>query len=416
MELDDVPQETRERVNEIGAADVVIGLPECDSAETISAATRAVRDAFRSFSPSLKTVLMHRDGIGAGVESAESAGGELDSPLRLLPCPLFGKLTADSLNQSEAYRAVFAVSAKLGARASQVLNSELEGVTAERVHRLAEPILDLNFDLAVPCYSRHRYEGLINSGIISPLTRSLYGKRLQWPMGRDLGFSARLMERWMQPETRATRSSPPDWIVSRAICAGLQVCQVHLGVRFSPPKDATDLSSALARVLGWLFLDMERNAPFWQKVRASQPLRTFGEPELAGEETGAVDVRRMVESFQLGYRNLMEIWGLVLPPATLLDLKKLTRLAPDQFRLPDELWAHIVYDFALGHRLRVISRDHLLRAMTPLYLAWVASYALEVQNAEPRAVEARLERLSAAYEAQKPYVLSRWRWPDRFNP
>jgi len=27
-----------------------------------------------------------------------------------------------------------------------------------------------------------------------------------------------------------------------------------------------------------------------------------------------------------------------------------------------------------------------------------------------------LERLCTAFENGKPYLLSRWRWPDRFNP
>ena len=54
--------------------------------------------------------------------------------------------------------------------------------------------------------------------------------------------------------------------------------------------------------------------------------------------------------------------------------------------------------------------------MTPIYLAWVASYALEVQNATPGAVENRMERLCMAFEDLKPYLLSQWRWPDRFNP
>jgi hypothetical protein len=30
--------------------------------------------------------------------------------------------------------------------------------------------------------------------------------------------------------------------------------------------------------------------------------------------------------------------------------------------------------------------------------------------------EQRLERLCQTYEAQKPYLISRWRSPDRFNP
>jgi glucosylglycerate synthase len=106
----------------------------------------------------------------------------------------------------------------------------------------------------------------------------------------------------------------------------------------------------------------------------------------------------------------------VLPPATLLELKRLTGLTATSFRLPDDLWARIVYDFALAHRLRIMNRDHLLKAMTPVYLAWVASYTTEVGAAAPAAIEYRLERLGAAFESQKPYLVSRWRWPDRFNP
>ncbi|MGH9175499.1 MAG: hypothetical protein ACRD1H_14130, partial [Vicinamibacterales bacterium] len=72
--------------------------------------------------------------------------------------------------------------------------------------------------------------------------------------------------------------------------------------------------------------------------------------------------------------------------------------------------------FALSHRLRTISRDHVLRAMTPVYLAWAASFAQQLTEATPGAFEDRLERLCAAYETEKTYLLSRWRWPDRFNP
>jgi hypothetical protein len=169
-------------------------------------------------------------------------------------------------------------------------------------------------------------------------------------------------------------------------------------------------------MLGPVFLDMERNAVCWQRVRGSGPVPVNGEPVSVTQDTGNVDINRMVESFQLGNRDLQEIWSLVLPPATLFELKKLSRLALEQFRMPDELWVRIIFDFALAHRLRTISRDHLLKSMTPLYLAWIASYAHDLEAAGTTASEQRLERLSAAYESSKPYLVSRWRWPDRFNP
>ena len=84
--------------------------------------------------------------------------------------------------------------------------------------------------------------------------------------------------------------------------------------------------------------------------------------------------------------------------------------------MPDAVWARIVYDFVLAHRSRVMDRDHLLRALTPLYLGWLASYVLQVRDASAAEAEQRIDALCIAYETQKAYLISRWRWPDRFNP
>jgi hypothetical protein len=121
----------------------------------------------------------------------------------------------------------------------------------------------------------------------------------------------------------------------------------------------------------------------------------------------------MIDSFRLAFTNLQEIWSLVLPPQSLLGLKRLSALPPASFSMPDSLWARVVYDFLLAYRLRTINRGHLLGAMTPLYLAWVASHLLQSAQSDP---ERHIEAVAAAFEADKPYLVSRWRWPDRFNP
>jgi len=56
----------------------------------------------------------------------------------------------------------------------------------------------------------------------------------------------------------------------------------------------------------------------------------------------------------------------------------------------------------------------LLGAMAPLYLGWVGSRALEVESGVPAGQ--RQEQLDRAFEQNKPYLVQRWRWPDRFNP
>ena len=319
-----------------------------------------------------------------------------------------------------AYRSVFAVTEKLNARGCCVIASKRETVTPGCVWQLAQPLFDGEVDLVLPHYTRRKFNGLLNNSIIAPLIRALYGKRVNNPMGPDFAASQRLIQTMIVTKAggnaAGSRRHPLASLTPTALCENLHIKEVYCGARIYPPTDWTSMSSLLADVLGPVFLDMERNAPCWQRTRISSAVQAIGEPPAVGADTTTVDTGRMVESFQLGNRELQEIWGLVLPPSTLFELRKLARLPVEQFRMPDELWVRIVYDFCLAHRLRTISRDHLLKSMTPLYLGWVASYAQDLKASGATNPEGRLEGLSLAYEAAKSYLVSRWRWPDRFNP
>jgi hypothetical protein len=138
-----------------------------------------------------------------------------------------------------------------------------------------------------------------------------------------------------------------------------------------------------------------------------------GRTTVSAPPPGTVDVDRLIETFRLGYRELRDLWASVLPPLTILDLKHLVAESNDRFAMDDQLWARIVYDFALGCRLRVVAREHLLRSLAPLYSGWLASYILQVRDVSPEAVDQRVEAVAAAFESQKNYLIARWRWPER---
>ncbi len=189
-----------------------------------------------------------------------------------------------------------------------------------------------------------------------------------------------------------------------------------MGQRRVTQPEGVDLSSLLGQIAGSLFGDVDINAAHWQRIRRSQPLPPLGKPSQIDEQHETIDVTPMVESFQLALVSLHEIWTLVLSPYTLLGLKRLGQMPIATFRMPDSLWVRIIYDFTLAYRLRSINRKHLLGALTPLYLAWVASHVLEIGTRDRAASEERIETLARAYESDKPYLVSRWRWPDRFKP
>ena len=419
MALDTIQQPEVAEIERIGGADLVIGIlvPEHNRN---GAAVGMVRDALGRLSNSVRTVVICKKGtVDGGATDPQATDNQNPAIIWFSPSEV-APAGAGAQNLSGAYQKVLTVGGKLGARACGVIGSEPSAMTSESaVYLLVHPLLELGFDLVMPRYSRQKHEGLLNRSILAPLSRALYGERLQNPMGPDFGISGKLLQSILGQNDRSSlgvQSHPVASIVSTAVCGGLQICESYIGMRVQPATNWKDLSTLLAQILGPVFTDVEQNAAFWQHVRGAKHVPRFGTPEPDSSEAGVIDTQRMIEAFQLGTQNLQEVWGAVLPPTTLLELKKLARLPQTQFRMSDDFWACIVYDFALGHRLRTISRDHLLRSMTPLYLGWIASYANELESAAPAEVESRLERLSAAFESRKPYLLSRWRWPDRFNP
>ena len=280
------------------------------------------------------------------------------------------------------------------------------------------PILENGAEFVCPTYRRARLEGLVGTAMLYPLTRALYGQRLRQPAGGETAVSLELARHlladpdWQRDPQHAGSDA---WLVAKVLAQGRRVSQAWLGHWPGDPSGSGDASHALARLVGPVFLEMERHVDRWQRVEGSVPVPTVGEPG-AIEDSAQVDVGKLVARFQLGLRELDAVWGLVLPPITLLALRRAAAASPEAIRIDDALWARVVYDFAVAHAMRVVERGQLLRSMTPLYLGWVAGFANEVRKLDGPASEARVEVLCAAFESEKRYLISRWRWPDSFNP
>jgi hypothetical protein len=400
-------------------AEIVVGVPSCNHAATVAQVLRTAQAGLGEFFSGHGSLL-----VSADVGSSDGTRGQVrtlraENPLlrELGPADDAPDTTSPGVETREL-RMILEQAHEVHARACLVLDASMTSMGADWVAQLARPILDDQFDMVVPYFARHKLDGAISKGIVYPLTRALYGKRVRQPLGSVFALSSRLVERFLARrvwDIEVSALSADARAVSETICADFALCQVFLGpAEHAASASPLDLSSILAAVLGSVFDEMNHNVSYWQKVRGSEPVRWFGTPvEIAGNPP-PVDAHKMWESFRLGCRTLQEVWSAVLPPATLLALKYLAR--DDAATLADDLWARIVYDFALGYRLHVMNRGHLLRALTPLYLGWLASFVREMSAAPSQDVERRVQQLSMVYEAQKPYLISRWRWPDRFNP
>jgi hypothetical protein len=347
------------------------------------------------------------------VAAQNGAAGDAISTVRIveaLATRVAWTLTAaDFVNAAELAR-------KHEARAVLMLGPECASLEPAALGRLASAVINGPVDLALPHYDLPANSGLVNSAILYPLTRALFATRARFPLPLDLGLSQRMADRMAAAAQRFTAIGQDDamlWPTAEAVIAGYSLAEFEAGSRAAPQPPDPDIRNILAAVAGSLFSDIEAKAAFWQRPRRLPPVRVAPPPSTTSAES-APDVASMVDRFRLAYSNLQEIWSLVLPPHSLLGLKRLSLMDPSSFRMPENLWARIVYDFLIAFKLRTINRGHLMGALIPLYLAWVAGHInVTASGGDP---ERHIEAVAAAFDADKPYLVSRWRWPDRFNP
>jgi hypothetical protein len=296
-----------------------------------------------------------------------------------------------------------------------LVDAGLTSLSPEGVGALLQPILAGEADWVGPAYTHRIAEGTLTSNLLAPFCRALYGRRIQQVLGGCAGLSLELAGRLVDAEP--PQGDPADHGLEirmplRAIVYGYRIQQAHLGRKaldlgLAPP----DLATTVARALGPFFQAMEPYRGFWQEVRGSVPVTQSGGPAVVLPDAGDNNIRldRMVRAFRLGLKDLLPIWEQMFQDDTLSGLYPLGLLSPDEFEFPVGLWAHLICDAAVAYREHRLPRDHLLRALVPLYLGRVAGFLREVDAGSPSRIPAILEGIDQAFEAEKEGLKARWR-------
>jgi len=405
--------------DEVGKADILVGIPSFNNARTIGHVVRAVQAGLAKYFPDHKAVLINSDGGSADgtMEVVRNTVVEdYDAlllhhrvrPLAKLATPYHGLP-----GKGSAFRTFFEIAAILEVKACAVVDSDLRSITPEWVELLIKPVLADQFDYVAPLYRRHKYDGTITNSIIYPLTRALYGKRVRQPIGGDFGFSGELASFYLSKdvwESDVARFGIDIWMTTTAIANNYRVCQSYLGAKIHDPKDpGADLSAMLFQVVGSTFDLMETYAEAWQGISGSEAVPSFGFQYAVGLEPVNVNLERMLQNFRLGVNELTGWWQEFLPGDIIASLEEAARLPLERFRIPEELWVEIIHHFAVVAYRKTINREHLLKSLTPLYIGRTASFVLETQESDADAVEEKIEALCRIFEEKKAQLLASWK-------
>lgn len=404
-----LPGEELAAVDSAGPVELLVGVPALNQARSIAQVLETVAGGLAKHLPMWKAAVLVADGGSQdGTPEVVEAWKETTS----VPSVRCVRLPGPP-SRGRAILAILAAARRLEAKACGLVDADLTGLAPEGLERLLQPVLQGEADYVSPGYTRSVAEGTLTTNLLSPLTRALYGKRIQQLVGGCGGLSGSLAGGFLEGEAwedDLLTHGMEVWLPTEALASGARVMEAHLGRKAAFPGAAQpDLATTLARVVGSLFSLMDRHRAVWPEVRGSLPVPRVGDPPALLAVAGEVHVERMVRGFRLGLKDLLPVWEQIMPEETLAQLYPLGLMAPDEFRFPIPAWARVVSDFAVAHHERRLPRDHLLRALSPLYLGRVAAFLLEAQAAPPARIPNILERLGLAFEAEKGDLKARWR-------
>ncbi len=401
--------EGQRRLAEVGNADVVIGIPTYKNARTIAQVGRAAADAITRYFPGQRGLIAIVDG-GSSDETVPTAHSfPIPPQVRRIVTTYQGMQ-----GKGSAVRAVFEMARQVRAHLIVMLEADVQTLTPEWIQRLSQPIRTREYELALPHYRRPVPDGAVTDLLAYPLTRMLYGVDIRQPMGGEFALSADLAQRLSQKdvwETDVARHGFDIWLSTIAIIENLKLCQVPLGVKIDDSREMLlALDPTFIQSVGTLFRMVEIYRRRWRNSHVPRPAPVYGN-DIRSDPTGArllpITTSSLADAFTAGARRYTRIWKSVHLPTNREQVKQVADRPGGAYKFPADLWARVVFDFAVVYNKGEGDPDKVVAALLPIYYARAATLMKET-GSKADAIERAVLQQAEVFLANKPYLLERW--------
>ncbi len=426
-------REPLNKANELGEADIVVGIPFWNEADTIGHVCETVVKGISQFHSGKRCVVVCAGAI-EGEDALKRIGGMgLPRDIHMIAFLMKSKRVSGRV---WTLRAVMEIADRLGAelalfepdlktRESAVGN---EGLTPEWVDSLVLPVEKEGMDLVVPQFNRHYLCASASTLLVSPLLASIFNVAVSDLPGGVLGMSSKLVRAYLgDPNIWSNEDSAlsiDSLLITSAVVNEAKICEANFGVKTNDTcleEEADWRQQARA-----IFEQVAAASSWWlQKGDMVYPLAKFGGGRKGSQpEELALDPVPLMERYRRGFNEFQGLYGEILSREALVELRKLAGSDPEAFRVSSDLWAEIVYEFLLTYCLgQEFTKDNILNAFLPICYGRAASHVQElgmfrdkIKTAIPEEAE-RITSLVAAramesqtgvFIRQKPGFVARW--------
>ena len=306
---------------DVGEVDILVGVPTHNDAKTVEPAIRAIQEGIVKTFPRERAVILNADGGSNDGTPDVIMGASIDELHRSFNGYTLRTLHAISTrygnnpSNAAALRTILAAAELLRAKACTVICPESANIEAEGVANLLRPIYRDHFDFVAPIYRRHKFEGVLLTNLLYPMTRALFGQRVREPYASEFAFSGRLASQFLnrhQWNEESKDYDPEMELTVTALSDGCRVCQTFLGTRSPTKRQTRDLVDAMRQTVGVLFSSLDGTFPIWSVKTASQPVPTNGPEFELSVEPMRINRKQLKEMFSAGVVELESVLRSIL--------------------------------------------------------------------------------------------------------
>ena len=415
----------QQHLQRIGQVDLVIGLPTYKNADSaVDVAQTALTGAACHY-PHLRVALINAD---AGQPASTRRAIATQISANSYACEVVTGRYEGLLGYGSASAAVLDAALALDAKAIVILDPANQTITPAWLAGLAQLILADKSDLVLPRYqwSLAAPGSILSDLIVYPLFRALWGRSARHPAALDFALSPRLATAILDEDVWATEVAAfglSPWLAGYAVVNQWRVAQSALGEKRTSLDMllATDQKSQLKRLnahfkaqfyntVSVLLRQVDRYRAHWEQVNSFNSLSTLTEFASPVEPAGMIepDPAPLLDRLALGWIEYRALWQRVLAPDNLVHLEALATLPPDRFYFPSDLWARIVYDFAVVFNKGDADPVKIVKSLYPIYQGRQAAFWQEIAGLSSVGREGTISAQAVEFEESRPYLKKRW--------
>ncbi len=399
-------EDARERIKEIGWADLLVGIPTYRNGRTIGKVLEAVTEGIASYLPDKRVVLMNADGDSTDNTVSRVKEIETSANVKKL-CTVYKGKSGKGL----AIRSIFEAAACLEAKACMVVEARAPGICPEWFPLLVEPVL-AGDDIAFACYDKSAYAASLEDNLFYPFLRVFLNADLRAPLCSEFCIRTELGEElagrdvW---ETDVAQFGVNVWIAIQALVGGWDISQVALGFRGDPSGAPGDLlDTRVEHSVGTLFRLQTVHEELWRNGPPHRHL-PFRRPR---DLDVTIPCRDCVDELLCGMREGWEVygkdWEAILSPETFAGVTNLLAQEMEDFFFSETLWANVVMEFAMNHNRGDGDPDRIGKSLLPLFHGRTATYIELSKGLTLAERESIVQRVISAFSALKPSFIRQW--------